>query len=122
MTSLRFLTVSTLRVLRQALRIGVQRRRHPASWRSEVLETRWLLATRTWTGGAILNDKWSDPQNWENENVPQTGATPSCFPVLRDVTSTTLTARVNNDLPTSRIFDSIVFRTAATPFLETRFS
>ncbi len=34
------------------------------------LEARILLTTRTWTGGAILNDKWSDKDNWSGAVAP----------------------------------------------------
>src|SRR5438874_2081183 len=30
-------------------------------------------ATRTWTGGAILNDYWTDKDNWANDNDPVSG-------------------------------------------------
>src|SRR5437879_1942211 len=38
----------------------------------EPLEARLVLTTRTWTGGSILSNHWSDQFNWQN-GVPQVG-------------------------------------------------
>ena len=37
------------------------------------LESRILLTTRTWTGGAISNDKWTDKDNWSGDIAPVSG-------------------------------------------------
>ena len=40
--------------------------------RLEALEERVVPTTRTWTGGSILSNHWSDQFNWQN-GVPQQG-------------------------------------------------
>jgi autotransporter-associated beta strand protein len=39
----------------------------------DVLESRLAPATRTWDGGALLNDRWTDPDNWIGNVAPVAG-------------------------------------------------
>ncbi|MFO0979894.1 MAG: PKD domain-containing protein [Planctomycetaceae bacterium] len=40
---------------------------------ADVLEPRVVPTHLVWTGGSLLNDKWSDPKNWDGEITPQSG-------------------------------------------------
>ncbi len=41
---------------------------------ADVLEPRVVpTELAVWTGGSLLNDKWSDPKNWEGEITPRSG-------------------------------------------------
>lgn len=74
---------------------------------ADVLELRVLPAT--WTGGAILNDKFSDPKNWLGEQVPLAGED-IIFPDETEIDVAATDRSVVNDLSSTRIFGSIRFR------------
>lgn len=81
--------------------------RHHRIAAADVLELRVLPAV--WTGGAILNDKFSDPQNWFGEQVPQAGEN-IIFPAESSTIKVAATDRsVVNDLPATHVFGSIIF-------------
>jgi autotransporter-associated beta strand protein len=87
-----------------------QRRRRTIPFVPSPLESRILLASRTWDGGAILNDKWTDEKNWVDDVKPVAGDT-LIFPArVDDVEINPTDFSMVNDFPAGTLFESISFQ------------
>jgi hypothetical protein len=68
----------------------------------ERLESRVLLTSRVWDGGALLNDRWTDADNWEGNVAPVAGDD-----LVVPTRVSLLDRSANNDFPTNTLFGSI---------------
>lgn len=82
-----------------------RRRRRSFAAPTEPLEYRLLLTTRTWDGGSVTSDQWTNRFNWEGNIRPVFGDD-LVFPDSIRFTDRGL----NNDFPVGTQFDDITFK------------